>query len=173
MKFRFIALILLLFLSFLMADALQAQTQSADITTFILVRHAEKVDDSRDPHLSPEGLARAERLASMFNRADVDAIYSTDLHRTKETVRMMAESRNLEILFYDYETPEETVDQWLADHRVETIIISGHSNTTPTFANALLGRQYFNGSFDDSDYGNLLIVTISESGESKLLHLRY
>lgn len=173
MIFRFIPLILLLFSSVLMAEALQAQIESSDVTTFVLVRHAEKMDDSKDPHLSSEGYNRAERLTSMFNEADVDAIYSTDLNRTKDTVQMIAESKELEILFYDFQTPEETVNQWLADHRGETVIVSGHSNTTPTFTNALMGREIFTGSFDESDYGNLLIVTISESGESKLLHLRY
>jgi broad specificity phosphatase PhoE len=173
MRYRFIHLLLLLFLTGLMAETPQAQNHSSDITTFILVRHAEKVDDSRDPHLSTEGQNRAERLLSMLNEADIDAIYSTDLNRTKETVQPIAENSELDILIYDHQTPEETVNKWLADHSGETIIVSGHSNTTPTFTNSLLGREYFTGSFDESDYGNLLIVTISGSGESNLLHLRY
>lgn len=163
----------ILFTIILLTDVSYVLCQEAEITTFILIRHAEKLDDSSDPDLSSEGYERAERLNNMFNKAEIDAVYSTDLNRTRETVRVLAESKDLEIVYYDVQTPVKTAKQWINEHKGEIIIVSGHSNTTPVFANALLGRQHFNGSFDESDYGNLVIVTISGPGDSKLLHLRY
>jgi len=147
--------------------------QETEITTFILLRHAEKVDNSSDPDLSIKGYERAERLASMLSKTEIAAIYSTNLTRTKETVRTVAENSDMDIQTYGVQTPVETVSEWIDKHRGEIVVVSGHSNTTPAFANALIGREHFSGSFDDSDYGNLLIITLSETGDSKLLHLRY
>ncbi|MDX1590689.1 MAG: phosphoglycerate mutase family protein [Balneolaceae bacterium] len=149
-----------------------AQTDEP-ITTFILVRHAEKVDDSADPELSPEGKERVALLTEMLAEVSFDAVYSTPLIRTRETARPIAEERNLEILDYNPRNLEQTANRFKEEHPGETILISGHSNTTPMFANALLGREHFTGSFDESDYGNLLIITVTESGDTKLIHLRF
>ena len=154
-------------------DVSHEQSQDSEITTFILVRHAEKVDNSSDPDLSPEGYERADQLARMFDEIKIDAVYSTDLVRTTETIRKLAESNALDIETYDAQTPEATANQWIEEHRGDIVFISGHSNSTPIFANALLGKTHFNGSFDESDYGNLLIITITDTGTSRLLHLRY
>ena len=72
---------IILFSAILVKDA-KAQD---DITTLILVRHAEKVDDSRDPELSDMGKQRAEKLAQVLGSQSIDAIYSTDYIRTKDT----------------------------------------------------------------------------------------
>ena len=157
----------------ILADVGHAFCQETEITTFILLRHAEKVDNSGDPDLSIKGYERAERLASMLSKTEIAAIYSTNLTRTKETVRTVAENSDMDIQTYGVQTPVETVSEWIDKHRGEIVVVSGHSNTTPAFANALIGREHFSGSFDDSDYGNLLIITLSETGDSKLLHLRY
>jgi len=158
---------------FLLADVSRAQYQSDGITTFILVRHAEKVDDSRDPELSPEGYKRAELLAEMLSETSIDAVYSTNLIRTKETVRAITEENGIDLQFYDTQNPSETAAGWIEKHRGGVILISGHSNTTPTLANALLGRDHFQDHFNESDYGNLLIITLTDSREPRLLHLKY
>ncbi|WP_069132650.1 phosphoglycerate mutase family protein [Rhodohalobacter halophilus] len=152
--------------------SLEVQAQS-DTTTFILVRHAEKVDDSADPDLSEAGYERAERLTEMLERISFDAVYSSDRIRTRETVRPIAEQHSLEILLYEPHEPEAEVARLLQSNRGKTVLVSGHSNTTPFFANELLGREHFKDKFDESDYGNLLIITIDNEGESRLLHLRY
>lgn len=160
-------------LIFFLIDYDPVRAQSKEVTTFMLVRHAEKVDHSEDPNLSPEGYERAELLAKMLSKTNIDAVYSTKLTRTTETVRKIAEQNEIDIQFYDVHNPEETASGWIEDHRGKVILISGHSNTTPTFANELLGRNHFKDNFDESDFGNLLIITITESKNSRLLHLRY
>lgn len=162
-----------LLLSLFLFDVGLSQAQKSDITTFILIRHAEKVDDSRDPDLSPEGYERAERLADMLSSASIDAIYSTEFTRTEQTVQTVAEDMGLEIKSYSTQDPDSAVLQWQSTHRGDIVVVSGHSNTTPAFANALLGRQHFEANFDESDYGNLLIITVSSNDEASLLHLRY
>jgi glyoxylase-like metal-dependent hydrolase (beta-lactamase superfamily II) len=69
--------------------------------TIILVRHAEKVDASQDPELSPEGRQRAERLMRIVKKYRPGAIYSTDFKRTRDTAAPMAARRKLRIETYD------------------------------------------------------------------------
>lgn len=138
-----------------------------------MIRHAETADDSHDPDLSPEGYDRAKVLNRMLNNIQFDAVYSTPLIRTTETARKVAEKNKVEITEYDHRNPESLADEWIKKHTGEYILIAGHSNTTPVFANALLGREHFDNKFEETDYGNILIVTISADGKSNLLHLRY
>jgi len=170
MKFKSLLLLSLLLLTASLPSVAQ---QNSDITTFVLVRHAEKVDDSADPDLSPEGYQRAERLAEMLQNISFDAIYSSERIRTRETVRKIADQNGVEILLYEPHEPAEEVERLLHSNLGKTVLVSGHSNTTPFFANELLNREHFEDKFDESDYGNLLIITINGDGESKLLHLRY
>lgn len=155
------------------ANVANAQSTEEKLTTIVLVRHAEKVDDSSDPDLSQAGYDRAERLAEMFENVQFDAVHSTDFKRTRQTAMSIAEANNLNVRVYDHRNPEAEAKKWIENHKGETILISGHSNTTPTFANAVLGEEHFSEKFDESDYGNILVITISDEGERKLLHLRY
>ena len=78
----------------------QAQSQS-DATVVYLVRHAEKVDESRDPPLSAAGLERAALLAEMLRDAGITHLHSTDLERTRDTAAPLARRLSLEVQFYD------------------------------------------------------------------------
>src|SRR3546814_4965489 len=54
------------------------------VATYVVVRHAEKVDDgSRDPSLTDAGRARAHALAELLRSRDVVAVYATDFRRTR------------------------------------------------------------------------------------------
>jgi len=150
-----------------------SQSSSDEITTFILVRHAEKVDDSHDPDLSEVGYERANLLAQMLENISFDAVYSTHLIRTTETAREIAVKNGVDIIHYNHRNPDDVAAEWIYKHKGQNILISGHSNSTPTFANALLGREHFETKFDESDYGNILIVTITSGEDKKLLHMRY
>ncbi len=150
-----------------------AQTDDGNLTTFILVRHAEKIDNSKDPALSEAGYDRVKKLTEILSRVELDAVYSTSFKRTRETIQPLADANNVSIRGYDYQNPDSQIKEWFEIHSGETVLISGHSNTTPAFANSLLAEQYFDGNFEEDDYGNILIVSIGKNGERKLLHLRY
>src|SRR5687767_7650121 len=91
-------LILLLILVFIQAWA----QHDKKITTFILVRHAEKADDGTDdPDLKPEGYERASKIVSMFKNTSIDAIYSTRYKRAKNTVTPLAREKGMEIMLYE------------------------------------------------------------------------
>ena len=45
-------------------------------TVFIVIRHGEKEDNSKNPHLSEEGKKRAKNLAALLKSVKIDEIYS-------------------------------------------------------------------------------------------------
>jgi 2,3-bisphosphoglycerate-dependent phosphoglycerate mutase len=142
------------------------------VTTFILVRHAEKVSDgSKDPELTEAGKARALALTKFFKEVKIDAIYSTGFKRTQNTVTPLAMSKNLPISSYEAMKGDE-IDQMLKKFPGGTIVISGHSNTTPWVANYLLGKEEFK-DFDDNDYDNMLIVDVIDKGRAKATWFTY
>ena len=151
-----------LLLAIVLSVSIQSFAQS-QITTFILVRHAEKADDgTKDPELSQDGKQRAARLAEMLTKTSIAAIYSTAYKRTRNTVAPLAGAKNLEILSYD-PLKGEAIDKMLMDHAGGTVVISGHSNTIPWTANYLTGKEDFK-DFADNDYKNFLVVTVLKKG---------
>ena len=148
-------------------------TYAQETTTFILVRHAEKaVDGTKDPALTHEGEVRAQHLLELFDKAEITAIYSTNLKRTRMTVAPLALAKNLEIQPYEWKSPKALLNKILEANTGGTVVISGHSNTTPILANFLLGNTRFE-QFEDDDYGNLIVITTTKVGTGKLLYLRY
>ena len=146
-----------------------ARAQAQDATTVILVRHAEKIDDSRDPALSAEGEARAALLATMLADAGIDHIVSTDYLRTRHTVLPLAQSLGLEVGSYDPRDLQATAAQlreWGG-----TILVSGHSNTTPGLVEALGGDS--RGPIDDAEYDRLYVVNLAPDGTVTTTLIRY
>lgn len=162
----------LLFLFVVLLITAFSPHQNDPITTYILVRHAEKVDDSSDPDLSESGVQRAKVLDSLLSNADLHAIYTTDYTRTRETVKFISDRMELNARIYNPSEQQIFLNELLSYNQGETILISGHSNTIPELANLLLNREHFTENFDESDYGNLLIITRS-GNETTMLHLRY
>lgn len=128
-------------------------------TTYILVRHAEKEDVAKDPGLSAGGQERAKRLAAMLSSQQIDAIYSTNFNRTKNTVKPLADAKGLQITTYEKQPDVAAMKG--------TVVICGHSNTIPALANILIGKEQYK-TFEDSDYGNILIIK-----DGTVTHLRY
>lgn len=133
-------------------------------TTFILLRHAEKdmKQSTNDPDLSEVGKKRAERLASMLDKTNITAIYSSDYKRTRQTVQPLAQKKGLIVQTY-VPNKEEDIDMMLAKNKGGTVVVAGHSNTIPQFANYLLGESRYH-TFEDGEYGNLLIVSVVSKG---------
>ena len=133
------------------------------LTTFILLRHAEKVSDgSKNPVLTEAGKKRADGLVTLFRNTPIAAIYTTDYIRTRETVAPLAKSKSLEMKNYEA-FKDDAIAKMLKDHDGGTVLVSGHSNNIPRIANYLTGTENYK-DFNDGDYGNILIVTVAERG---------
>ena len=130
-------------------------------TTYYLIRHAEKdrTDKSnRNPNLNKSGQERARKWADRFKNVPFDAIYSTNYNRTIETATPTAEDKNLEILKYNPSKMYDSIFQ--QETKGKTVLVVGHSNTTPIFANKILGSKKYE-NMDDDNNANLYIVTVS------------
>ena len=127
-------------------------------TTIYLVRHAEKADSSKNPDLSSAGLERAAHWGKIFSETTFDAIYSTDFKRTKQTATPTAENKKLDITLYDPKSLD--FDKFKTDNLGKTILVVGHSNTTPDFVNKLINQNVY-AAIEDTTFGNLYIVTLN------------
>lgn len=130
------------------------------VTTFYLIRHAEKTRSSpedADPELSQKGLGRAMHWAEILDAVQLDAIYSTDFNRTSMTAAPTSVKKNIDVQYYDPRIVD--IEQFKTDNLNKNVLIVGHSNTTPEFVNQLIGEQKYT-AIDDSENGTLFIVHI-------------
>ncbi|OAZ03623.1 SixA phosphatase family protein [Flavobacterium succinicans] len=127
-------------------------------TSIYLIRHAEKVDNSKNPDLSKAGLERAEHWKTILSQVPLKAVYSTDFLRTVQTASPTATSKNLEIIKYDPKTID--LEQLKKDYKGQAVLIVGHSNTTPDLVNKIINKKVY-APIDDTVFGNLYIITIS------------
>ena len=141
---------------------------------YYLIRHAEKDTTIKDePPLTAEGLTRATKVADIMRGTRVDAIYSTMTLRTMFTVDSLADIKAMKILPYENKTLKELLSSVKSSEDYNRIFIVGHSNTIPSITNTLAGRDVFTKTFDESDYGNFVIVVVKKSGVKDVYQLKY
>tara|TARA_B110000305_G_scaffold80397_1_gene90322 strand:+ start:1241 stop:1735 length:495 start_codon:yes stop_codon:yes gene_type:complete len=143
-----------------------------EVSTYYLVRHAEKDRSDKtnsNPKLTDLGHQRALRWSSVFENVTFDAVYSTNYLRTIATAKPTASAKGLEIQFYN---PRELYSKDFQQETLgKTVLVVGHSNTTPQFVNAILGIDRY-ADIQDNNNANLYIVTrIKEETSSVLLKI--
>jgi broad specificity phosphatase PhoE len=147
---------------------------SAAAQTVILVRHAEKADQTSDPILSTPGEERARALAADLPDASVDFVIVTPLQRTRMTAAPTAAANGV--------TPTEigfdggaaahvaaVVERVRAQPADSTVLVVGHSNTIPLIARGL-GAQ--SADMADCEYDRLTIVVLGD-GSPVTINGRY
>lgn len=149
----------------------------AQTTTIILLRHSEKDTSAAgstmmkaDPPLSKEGEKRAASLLELLRYYTPDAIYSTNYIRTRATVTPLAQKFNKEIQLYDPKNLTALGEQ-LLQLKGKTIVVAGHSNTTPALVNLLIKENKYP-NLDDSIYTKLWIVKIKD-GKAEAQEITY
>lgn len=141
------------------------------VATFILVRHAEKVIGKK-PALTPAGEERAERLAFILERVELDAVFTSPTKRTEMTATPTAKSHGLDVNYYDPSLLQEFAKDLKRLYHGKTVLVVGHSNTTPALANYLAGTDK-HPRFDELDYSNYYVVTIPRIGAARVVKMRY
>ena len=139
-----------------------------------LVRHAEKDTlPEKNPILTDAGYERSYRLAQIFKKTRLDAIYSTLYNRTMHTVDSLATTKGLPTNIYQPKNLKQLGIDIKDSKEMNRVIISGHSNTTPAMANVLMDNKVIDSGFDESDYDNFLVVNLLPDGQKTLYKLRY
>jgi phosphohistidine phosphatase SixA len=126
--------------------ATPAPKAAAGVKLVVLVRHAEKGDDPQDPGLSPAGKARAEVLATSFERYKIGHVFTSDTKRARETAAPFAKAHGL--------TPVEVTVANGPDAHASAVaaaiqalpagsasLVIGHSNTLALVIDALGGPK--------------------------------
>ena len=135
-------------------------------TTYYLIRHAEKDrtnTTNKNPNLNSDGLIRAEKWAKNFENIKLDGVYSTDYNRTQQTAAPTAKSKGLIVQSYN---PSKMYDSiFKKNTKGKTVLVVGHSNTTPVFANTILGQKKYK-NMADNDNASLYIVTVVNDKKS-------
>lgn len=148
-----------------------ADSKIVDETTIFLVRHAEKVDQSRDPDLSPEGKARARRLADILERAGLSALYATEYKRTQQTLAPLADKLGLKVQVIPASSEDELVSSILSENQSGSVAVCGHSDTVPELVRQLTGEEV--PAIGATEYDNLYIVRTRGLRSGFVLRLRY
>jgi broad specificity phosphatase PhoE len=163
-------LVLILLLAvFAFPSCAKKTEKNKDVSTYYLIRHAEKDRSdktNRNPNLTEVGLKRAENWATHFKDVKFDMVYSTDYNRTKETAMPSSNANNIELEFYN--PLDMQIENFLELTKGKTVLIVGHSNTTPSFTNGLLGEEKYE-SIADNNNSNLYIVTITKDSKTSKL----
>ena len=148
-------------LHFLLFFILLSACNSSEIsTTYYLIRHAEKdrtVQTNSDPNLNSQGLLRADNWAKYFDSIALDAVYSSNYNRTLQTATPTAVKKGVAVQLYDTNSMYDALFQKATLGK--TVLIVGHSNTTPAFVNLILAQEKYQ-SMNDNDNSSVYIVTI-------------
>lgn len=142
---------------------------SAWSQTIFIVRHGEKIDESRDPLLSLKGRQRALNLAMILRDAELKKIYVTEFQRTQMTAAPAAEARQLTPTQYAAkESLNLGISLLTAD--ANTLVV-GHSNTLLDIMKGM-GITDVKAVADD-EYDRLIIVTLNKNASPSYTLLRY
>ncbi len=130
-------------------------------TTWLVVRHAEREGEA--DKLSDVGKERAAILQQLGRILNVNAIYSTDTVRTRDTALPLATELGIEIQAYNVATAT-----WLNEirdcHAGDVVLIVGHSNTAGVIAGQLAALEPFEIQHDDYDS---LFVIVTPGGKQE------
>ncbi len=137
-----------------------SEETTSEITTYYLIRHAEKDrtnPSNKNPELTRKGYFRAEGWAKVFGKVDLDAIYSTNYNRTLMTAFHTSNQKEIEITIYD--PADMYSEEFQKNTRGKKVLIVGHSNTTPAFVNKIIGEEKYQ-DMPDNDNSSLYVVTL-------------
>jgi broad specificity phosphatase PhoE len=149
----------------------------AAATVVLVMRHAERAaDGSPDPSLTGAGMVRARALAAAVTHGGVQAVFATQLRRTRETAEPLARAAGVPVTersigatnasTYALELAHEIRDR----HAGQTVAVVGHSNTVPALVAALSGGAA--PAVGENDYGDVFVVVLGDSAPTRVLRLR-
>ncbi|MBK6931094.1 MAG: histidine phosphatase family protein [Saprospirales bacterium] len=134
-------------------------------TTYYLVRHAERLDNSEDSPLSQAGFARANILRDTLIDKHVAHIYASTKIRTQQTAKPLADALGFaqgqaeNYTTYTYPAADNYAGL-IADLKVvrgKNVLVVGHSDNIPVVIEALCGQIV---SIPGNDFDNLFVVSI-------------
>jgi len=134
----------------------------------VLVRHADPATGGTDPGLSPSGILRAATLAKMLGGAGITAIFTSNLRRTKDTAKPLANQLAITPVTIADDAAAAAAQIRAAGQRV---LVIGHSNTVPTIIKTLGGPATV--VINPTEFDRMFVLHLPAQGAASLLTMRY
>jgi phosphohistidine phosphatase SixA len=151
-----------------------ALPQDRGQVTAVLVRHAERAETPvEDPGLSLAGQARATALVDIARTANVTAILTTQLRRTRNTAEPTAKTLGItpEILNAGDPRHAQTVASAIRARMGQAFLVVGHSNTIPAIMAALGVKEP--AAICEMEYDKVFVVKIAADGTASATRSTY
>ncbi len=118
-------------------------------------------------------MRRAVELARVLAGTSIAAIYVTPFLRTEQTAGPLATAHHLEPGVVDAGDAyaRDIASAILRDHKGDTVVVVGHSNTTPDVISQLGVASP--PVIPDAEYDNLYVVSLADGAAPKLISLKY
>ena len=129
-----------------------------DTTTLLVLRHADRVAQATG--LSAAGLARAQEIVHVGEKAGIQGIYQSDTDRSRQTAAPIATALGITPVEITASDVTGLVNHIFANHRGETVLVVGHSNTVPQIITAVGGPVLAD--IPDDEFDNLFTVEVCE-----------
>ena len=145
-------------------------------TIVLIVRHAEKASEADDSPLTEVGEKRAQALIHVVENAGVTAIYTSQFKRSHDTAKPLSDRFGIAMteLPVNLQNPgdygKRLAKDILEKRAGQTVVVIGHGNTIAATIEGLTGRA---APIGDIAYGDLFSVTVSPSGEAKVIKAQY
>lgn len=145
-------------------------------TTVVLLRHAEKQAEGKDPELTDAGRARAASIASRYCQSGVRLVVATEYRRTQATAQPCAKTAGLELQIQANQPDlsayaKALLQRILAEAAGGKVLVIGHSNTVPAIVTAWTGQPV--AAINDQEYDRWFEVRIDADGRASLTESRY
>ena len=153
------------------AILLTAASHAVAQQAVIVVRHAEKADQSPDTALSAKGRARAKALADLLRAAGVTHIITSEFRRSQETAAPLAKALGLTAEQVPARDLPALAARLHALDPASIVVIVGHSNTIPPML-AVLGWP---NTLDlhDGDYDDVFVLAPHPGQRASMVRLKY
>jgi broad specificity phosphatase PhoE len=149
---------------------------TATTTVVFLVRPVAKNPGTiEDPPLSPEGEARAARLAHVFGEdprgpGRLDGIYESDDRRAEQTAAPLVERMHRSPVVFRAAEARGTAARALREHAGGTILIIASGASLPQMVQELVGTPLADAAADDTDV--VYVVSVPSVGRAHVARLR-
>jgi broad specificity phosphatase PhoE len=97
-------------------------------------------------------------LVHVAEKAAVTAIYHSEANRTQQTAQPLADALSLTPIQIPGSNVQALVDDIFANHRGETVLVVGHSDSVPDIIAALGGPTLSD--ISPNEYDNLFVMTV-------------
>jgi phosphohistidine phosphatase SixA len=148
---------------------------NANTTVVFLVHPVEKTPGSiDDPPLSPEGEARAERLAQMFGSetragARIDGVYASEDRRAQQTAAPLIERLQRAPVVFKVAEARTTATRALREHSGGTVLVIASGAALADMVQEIAGVPLA-AAADEADF--LYVVSVPRIGRAHLARLR-